>query len=1113
MIIYKKNSEELVIPVGLGPNVSPITGYELQMKRVDSSTELQHVEPDASYYGLYRVIVDPYELDSKTVDASTEAQVITSSKDGLFQVIVNPYTLESRSQTITQNGEYSFTPDNKDGLSRVDISVNVADIPAVVQTKSVTYTENGEYSVEPDEGYDGLSHVDVSVNVEISPELQEKTVDPSVSEITVEPDSGYDGLSSVTINPIDSSLDPDLSPENIKKDVEIFGVTGTYEGQSVNNQSKTVDSSTTIQYVQPDEGYTGLDYVAVNPYTLESKSETITTSGQYTYTATNADGLSEVTVDVSINDSPELQSKTVDSSTTQQIVQADSNYDGLSQVVVEPYTLDSKTVNPSTNQQIITSDADGLSQVTVNAMNLQYVVYNDYEHSAQNWVFSPSTGYDGMSYVRVAKPYVKQVEVNSSTNQQVITPSDWYCDLFGKVTIYPYTTETDSSTLTQNGQYVFTPQNADALSQVTIDVSVAGQQINNQNKTVDSSTVSQSVSADNGYTGLGTVTVNPYTTETDSSTLTANGTYTFTPQNADALSQVTVNVSVNSSSNTEWVIQARRGITTDASNVSLTANRQLCYSHLCYGASGLVGLPLIADTTLPYLASYELAFYSCPVGGNVTIPNLTQITGTSALSGTFHSTHITGVNFPALQDVSASNGLGSAFANCKSLTDASFPNLISIKGFQAAVNMFGDDSSLANISFPSLEEINGEEAAQLMFHDCSSLTSVSFPSLETIYGLNAAQNMFQNCTSLTSASFPELQFVDEPNEVNVCGGMFDGCSAYETLYVPKLEATESNRMCIGGICGGYDNIRTLTCKPSFATSQRSRLQGLENLTLTGSITTDFDLQYSGNLTPQSILNVLQAIDTTVQSPGGVYFYHEGLMVNDFQDGRIRTAYDTAVAAGWTIQNLLFIDPSQYTRVDYIESTGQTLNLGNTLGRYDAVYADYEMTAGDGGIFIGTDGTGAYKFGFGTDGLGTLREHYGTNGEDVFYGGSGFNTRYQGCMGIYTDDVGGWTWSDFSYGETYPAYNIDDYNGSGSNVLRFADAGNYGKIRSIKVYTNLTWAVNINFDINYNIMFYDSPIYNYIPLKRLSDNAYGLYETTTGVFYTAQGITGGMDNNS
>ena len=447
-------------------------------------------------------------LQSKTVNSSTASQTVEPDNGnyGLSSVTVNPYTLESKTQNITLNGTYSFTPTSANGLSSVDISVNVADIPAVVQSKSVTYNENGEYTVTPDQGYDGLSSVDISVNIPPEPvvlqsktvdsstssqsvtydneydglssvtvnpyTLDSKTVDPSTSQITV--NSSVDGLSSVTVNAVTSNIDSDIQAGNIKRGVEILGVTGTFDGGSLGTKtvnsstssqtitpessdyglssvtvnpyildSKTVNSSTAQQVVTSSED--GLSSVTVNPYTVETNSSTLTVNGTYTFTPQNADALSSVTVDVSVDGQViNNQSKTVNSSTSTQIVNFDSGYTGLSQVTVNPYTLDSKTVDSSTVSQVVTSSEDGLSSVTVN----------------------------------------------------------------------PYTVETDSSTLTQNGTYTFSPVNADALSGVTVNVSVDGQVINNQNKTVNPSTNSQSITADSGYTGLGTVTVNPMNLQT-----------------------------------------------------------------------------------------------------------------------------------------------------------------------------------------------------------------------------------------------------------------------------------------------------------------------------------------------------------------------------------------------------------------------------------------------------------------------------------------------------------------------------------------------------------------------------------------------------------------------
>lgn len=59
-----------------------------------------------------------------------------------------------------------------------------------------------------------------------TPTYEDKTLTPDFSngDVIVNPDEGYDALSSVTIE-----KDSDLVAENIKKDVEVFGITGTLE--------------------------------------------------------------------------------------------------------------------------------------------------------------------------------------------------------------------------------------------------------------------------------------------------------------------------------------------------------------------------------------------------------------------------------------------------------------------------------------------------------------------------------------------------------------------------------------------------------------------------------------------------------------------------------------------------------------------------------------------------------------------------------------------------------------------------------------------------------------------------------------------------------------------
>lgn len=76
--------------------------------------------------------------------------------------------------------------------------------------------------------------VDVPTDVGGTSEVnnQDKTVDPTTSKQTIKPDAGYTGLNKVTVNAVTSAIDANITAGNIKKDVVILGVTGTYESTS-----------------------------------------------------------------------------------------------------------------------------------------------------------------------------------------------------------------------------------------------------------------------------------------------------------------------------------------------------------------------------------------------------------------------------------------------------------------------------------------------------------------------------------------------------------------------------------------------------------------------------------------------------------------------------------------------------------------------------------------------------------------------------------------------------------------------------------------------------------------------------------------------------------------
>lgn len=159
-------------------------------------------------------------LEEKTVNSSTLSQEVLPGEgfDGLSKVTVEPYTLDSK--TVNSSTSQQVVTSSADGLSSVTVE---------------PYT------------------------------LDSKTVDPSTSEQVVT--SSVDGLSSVTVNAVTSSIDSNIQADNIKKDVTILGVTGTYESASTqpNLQDVSVTYVSNGNYtVSASDGYDGLGTVDVS---------------------------------------------------------------------------------------------------------------------------------------------------------------------------------------------------------------------------------------------------------------------------------------------------------------------------------------------------------------------------------------------------------------------------------------------------------------------------------------------------------------------------------------------------------------------------------------------------------------------------------------------------------------------------------------------------------------------------------------------------------------------------------------------------------------------------------------------------------------------------------
>lgn len=129
---------------------------------------------------------------------------------------------------------------------------------------------------------------------------------------------------------------------------------------------------------------------------------------------------------------------------------------------------------------------------------------------------SADSGYSGLGEVTVTvdvDPVLGTTSVVPTTSLQTITPPQGY-DGFDQVNVLAVDSNIDPNILSNNIK--------NGITILGVTGNYSGSAINNQNKTVSPSTSQQSVSADQGYTGLGTVTVNAVTAAIDANIVAEN---------------------------------------------------------------------------------------------------------------------------------------------------------------------------------------------------------------------------------------------------------------------------------------------------------------------------------------------------------------------------------------------------------------------------------------------------------------------------------------------------------------------------------------------------------------------------------------------------------------
>ena len=262
---------------------------------IDSNIKATNIKSGVSILGVNGSVVE-LAGETRTVSiTSTSGNTFTpsSGKNGITSIKVTP-TNQNRTvtptpsqQTLSVNSGYSGNGtitvnavtsaiDSDIKATNIKSGVNILGVNGSVvelagETRSVSITSTSGNTFTPSTGKNGIT------SITVTPTNQNRTVTPSTSSQSLTVNSGYSGNGTITVNAVTSSIDANITAGNIKKDVTILGVTGTFEGGGLNN----IDQLNDYNYITRTDG--SCELIGTNIYKLGFSATNAKNVGYQTY--------------------------------------------------------------------------------------------------------------------------------------------------------------------------------------------------------------------------------------------------------------------------------------------------------------------------------------------------------------------------------------------------------------------------------------------------------------------------------------------------------------------------------------------------------------------------------------------------------------------------------------------------------------------------------------------------------------------------------------------------------------------------------------------------------------------------------------------------------------
>lgn len=734
--------------------------------------------PAGYYSGQASKSVTSMTLPTATATTATGTNKATIGRSTATRYINIPtgYNSASAYYTISSTPNGTATTPATTITTNPTISVNSSGLITATnsKTQSVTPTVSAGYVSTGTAGT-------ITVSGSATSQLTTKgatTYTPTTSNQTIASGTYLTGTQTI-------SGDSNLVASNIKKDVTIFGITGTAETEP-SLVAKTVTPTAQTQIVLPEEEELVGNYIPT-PSEIQLYSQggeelvTPINKGYYIVDTTTTYSVSttylplkfRVTVNFqearrSSQGTTVFATKTVEgegtiTSTTGFDVTVNDDY--VQKFIVRPYAPNSSliyiqlyvlfsNISYSTttfnNIHVVRTDLylkqeyDGLSQVTVNgdadliAENIKkdvniFGVTGTYEGGKKYYATITSAGEDAWSYVKYpGSSGAQYYELNDTFEieegqiiQVILSMSHGTC--------YVYVNDVPVANSGQD-TYLSYSYTVPACTNVSIDLT-----------TTRSGTayLTEEISVIN-ITEDGLHNVSEYD-------------YANVNVSSGGLDELATHLILNDFS-------TRMSVVTIPSNISEI------------GPYGFMGKTLreVSGDSVNYIRNS--GFQTCQNLRTVIFPNVTSL----GLNAFAYCTQLSSVSLPSVITMASSR-----FAYCASLSSVNFPNVTSL-----GPSAFAGCSSLTDVLIPKLRS-----AGSYAFANCYKLPFVSFPLLTVI-----PSSMFQSCSALLSVYIPSVTYVNDyafryasslesisfPYATQICAYTFANCSRLSNIYLPSV---------------------------------------------------------------------------------------------------------------------------------------------------------------------------------------------------------------------------------------------------------------------------------------------------------------------------------------